>query len=282
MHILVASSKGGVGKSSVATQIFAPWLSVRLKRKIDYIIYDRINGTWFEQKENDFFNVVVSKTLKQFTDAVMTSQDCVVDVGGNEDCQDAIDELVNEQNIFDIFDVIVIPMKSDLDDTNCADSLGKLVKAKGRSDTKIMWVLVGAEHGEDPDDLKYRFINFFGDKAVDGYGYIKGGITGLISKYKNPCDRDYITFPQCGVDAIIKRMALPIWQIGHITREEEQNEFDKLKHKKKTPDETAKWKALGHYLFTFRKARQYCDEVLDPLFNELDEKLGGYLEQPRN
>ena len=197
MRILVASSKGGVGKSAVATQILAPWLSTRLKRKIDYIIYDEINGTFYEKKENDFFNVIVAKDPKQFSDAVMNSEDCVVDVGGNKDCEIAINELTSETNIFDTFDVYAIPMKSDLASTKAAERVWDLVKEKRRPGAKILWFLVGAEWHEELDYLKYDFINFIGDQAVDGYGYVKGGISGLLSKAEKTGDSDYITFPQC-------------------------------------------------------------------------------------
>lgn len=275
MRILVANSKGGTGKSSVATQILAPWLSVQRKKKIDYVVYDRINASFYANlnERNDFFNVKVSDSTETAIVNITESPDCVFDVGGNEDCKDMLSALSSD-GCFPFFDVCAIPVKQDLDDMKAARAVADVFTLKRRQGSKLLWFLVGAEKGASERELREDFINFFGDDAVDGYSYVKGGIKGLIAEYK-PDDTGYIPFPHCLVDAIVKHMSIPIWQAGHIDRDAEQQELNKLLSDSKA--DPKKITALRHYIRTFNLARQYCDSVLQPLFDGLTDRLRKFL-----
>lgn len=271
MKILVASPKGGVGKSAVSVQIFCPWLAARSQQKVNYIVCDKVNGSFYEQVDNGLFTTRVIRGDENALDAITSCRNCVVDVGGNYSYLNLIKAL-KEQMVLRAFDVIALPLKSDLDDADSAKSAYNEIRAEVKDGTRFIWFLVGSDPEGSGDSLTGDFIDFFGDEPVQGYAYVKGGVNGVMRVLPEK-DRNWLAFPPSHLEAVAKRYAMPICELA---KKDISKEIAKLESLMANPDADPKEiKALRHFIYVFKRARRYTDDTLMPIYRRLDEICKG-------
>jgi hypothetical protein len=163
--IMIPQTKGGVGKSTVAMQVIAPYLYNRHKKKIRYIEIDDEN-----KDSNTFFNTkIVDKEIFQthkFTnlDELILMDDnheIIVDVGGNKTTSMVLDQ-VRKVGSFDNIKWIIPMGDGELDGKNALDTLEKIMTIEGNncSNDKIMFSLTRAVDMNE-EYLQEQFINFF-------------------------------------------------------------------------------------------------------------------------
>ena len=99
MEAIVLSTKGGVGKTTFAIQVLAPYLNQKFKQKVPFFIGDTVNedarifnSELFEISNSKFY---LDKNNDNFIQELALQQSCIVDVGGNQSSELFIKEVMH-------------------------------------------------------------------------------------------------------------------------------------------------------------------------------------------
>ena len=257
--IMIPQTKGGVGKSTVAMQVIAPYLFNKHKKKIRYIEIDDEN-----KDSNTFFNTkIVDKEIFQthkFTNLdelilMDDSHEVIVDVGGNKTTSMVLDQ-VRKVGSFDNIKWIIPMGDGELDGKNALDTLEKIIAIEGENcpSSKIMFSLSRAVDMHE-EYLQEQFINFFGHK------YLKSN--HIISEVINK--PNYFALQNDKIITISRYLGSTVWEMAN----HDVNFADKVLEAKAIGDlELAK-----KYLFFRRiqnESKEYNEKVLKPVFSKLD------------
>jgi len=164
MRILVGNAKGGVGKSTTAVQILAPFLFELYREvKVPLVEFDDENkdsetfrgSSILEARQIPIDGIDISSVI---TDIVLSHEVLLIDIGGNKTTTLLLDAL-ERGGMIDTFDLFVIPLMNGEQDAVNAVRIYKRVRALS-SGIRIVFALSKVDKSMD---LEMQFFDFFGD-----------------------------------------------------------------------------------------------------------------------
>lgn len=244
------SSKGGVGKSTLISQILSGYFYQKNNKKVELIEIDDENEDSLTYAKSDILNcnIISTSKIKTLDDLFYNEDDYIIDVGGNKTATIFLSELkkINE------FDNVTwfIPLGSgEQDNQNALETYNDICKMD--DNPKIIFVLSRAT----TDDVEWEFLNFFGSDFLNTPNAIM----------KNVEDAKYI-----------KINSNPILNISrYFSKTAYDLSLNKTDFRKKAKEEEDKNKRKSHVFMNRIKneAIEYIDYLKDDVFSELDKQL---------
>jgi len=263
MKIIVLNSKGGVGKSTTAMQVLAPYLFWKngQNSKVNLVEFDDENEDSLSFTNSD---IVTTKRVKikgndlnsVLADNVLDYDDVVLDIGGNKTTTYIIDSLI-DSGIINAFDLIAIPLINGEQESVNAINVYKKIRENNK-DSKIIFVLGKVDSNMD---IKIQFLDFFGDT--------KGRLNNKIGYVEEIHENDR------NILKIYNSESINVSRVFGITAYElaEQN-LDNLKVKIKQylkDKDTEKSKKIAYRITHVNKAIRFRNDVLEECFKTIDE-----------
>ncbi|MFA7084062.1 MAG: hypothetical protein WC141_05945 [Arcobacteraceae bacterium] len=167
--IIIPQTKGGVGKSTVAMQIIAPFLYKKHGKKITYIEIDDENNDSKSFTRTDIVNkrMLGTNRLTELDELILTddNHEVIVDVGGNKTSSLVLDEIKKIGTYNNV--KWIIPLgDGELDGKNAISTMNKIRKIEPNAEKNIFFALNRAINMES-DYIEEQFINFFGHKYLN-------------------------------------------------------------------------------------------------------------------
>lgn len=167
--IIIPQTKGGVGKSTVAMQIIAPFLYKMHGKKVTYIEIDDENNDSKSFTRTDIVNkrMLGTNKLTELDEMILMddNHEIIVDVGGNKTSTLVLDEIKKIGTYGNV--KWIIPLgDGELDGKNAIATMKKIRKIEQNSEKNIFFALNRAINME-PDYIEEQFINFFGHKYLN-------------------------------------------------------------------------------------------------------------------
>ena len=259
--IIVSQTKGGVGKSTAAMQVIAPFLYSKHKKPITYIEVDDEN-----QDSNTFGNTKIVKkkilpTIKinELDELILMddNHEVVVDVGGNRVTREVLKEL-EKIGTFDNIKWVIPIGDGELDAKNALKTFELISQVDSSVEQNVIFVLSRAASMEN-DYLEEQFINFFGHQYLDSSNAISNKIKGA----------KFIAVKNDKIITTSRYIGSTIWEMAEL-----DVDFSvKVLEAKRAGD----MEAAKKFLFFKRvqvEAKDFSKNVLTPVFSKLDNWLG--------
>lgn len=262
LKIIVISSKGGVGKSTISMQLIAPYLYEISGKVVPFYEFDDENcdslsygGSKLTTRE---VVEVGSTILKESLFEIFSKdENACLDIGGNKTTTMVI-EALDESGMINFVDLAVIPLLDGEQDGINASIIYTTLKDM-KPDLKFLFVLNRAKNHRY---INYQFDNFFGD--VRGILSDKQAIKNYLF------DKDHENYTVMLDDDIIKysrRFGLTIYEIAHMKRD--FSTLLKLNKQKFSQEQELKVISFKNYI---QKASfSYLEQVLEPSFLKLSQ-----------
>ncbi len=172
--IIIPQTKGGVGKSTVAMQVIAPYLYKKHGKKVTYIEIDDENNDSrsFTRTEIVDKRMLRTNKLSELDELILMddNHEVIVDVGGNKTSSLVLEEIKKVGSFGNI--KWIVPLgDGELDGKNAIATLKKIKKIEQNLDHNIFFALNRAI-SMDLDYIEEQFINFFGHKYLDSNSVI--------------------------------------------------------------------------------------------------------------
>ncbi len=167
--IIIPQTKGGVGKSTVAMQIIAPFLYKKHGKKVTYIEIDDENNDSKSFTRTDIVNkrMLGTNKLTELDELILTddNHEVIVDVGGNKTSTLVLDEIKKIGTYNNV--KWIIPLgDGELDGKNAIATMNKIRKIEPNAEKNMFFALNRAISME-ADYIEEQFINFFGHKYLN-------------------------------------------------------------------------------------------------------------------
>lgn len=273
MKAIVLSTKGGVGKTTFAIQVLAPYLNQKFKQKVPFFIGDTVNedarifnSDLFEISNSKFY---LDKNNDNFIQELALQQSCIVDVGGNQSSELFIKEVEDKSFLIDDNFVFFIPTMNEVNSINNAiDTYLKLVKISDKF--KIIFVLSNVVDTENFED---EFFGLFGDTKQ-----ICGGVKGKFDTSNIPTkNRKCLVIPSAtSIISLANFYRKPIFELANF-KDKAVNEYQEIRKtfKDKSVEEAIK---AGAKVFNkaqfFKRCDKYKQEQIIGFVFKQFEKLG--------
>ncbi len=256
--IIIPQTKGGVGKSTVAMQVIAPYLYKRHGKKITYIEIDDENNDSQSFTRTQIVNKKMLKTnnITQLDEMILMddNHEVIVDVGGNKTSTLVLEEIAKVGSFNNI--KWIVPMgDGELDGKNAIATMKKLRKIERNSTDNLFFALNRAISSEQ-DYLEEQFINFFGHKYL--------GSDSTIMDFVH--DPKYFAVKNDKIITMSRYLGSTVWEMAHNNTDFQQKALDA----KEKSDREAALK----YLFFKRlqtEAKDYVLGSLNGIFCTLDK-----------
>jgi CO dehydrogenase nickel-insertion accessory protein CooC1 len=167
--IIIPQTKGGVGKSTVAMQIIAPFLYKKHGKKVTYIEIDDENNDSKSFTRTDIVNkrMLGTNKLTELDELILTddNHEVIIDVGGNKTSSLVLDEIKKIGTYNNV--KWIIPLgDGELDGKNAIATMNKIRKIEPNAEKNMFFALNRAISME-ADYIEEQFINFFGHKYLN-------------------------------------------------------------------------------------------------------------------
>jgi hypothetical protein len=255
--IIIPQTKGGVGKSTLAMQVIAPYLYKKHGKKVTYIEIDDENNDSrsFNRTEIVDKRMLQTNKLTQLDELILMddNHEIIVDVGGNKTSTLVLEE-IKKVGTFDNVAWIVPLGDGELDGKNAISTMKKLKKIESNAQDNLIFALSRAISTE-ADYLEEQFINFFGHKYL-------GSNSTIVDLVKNP---KYIPIVNDKIITISRYLGSTVWEMAH-----NNTDFAKKAIEAK---ESGDIQSARKYLFFRRiqtEAKDYVLNNLNPIFFQLD------------
>ncbi len=256
--IIIPQTKGGVGKSTLAMQVIAPYLYKKHGKKITYIEIDDENNDSESFNKTEIVNKKMLKTnkLTQLDELILMddNHEVIVDVGGNKTSSLVLEE-IKKVGTFNNVKWIVPLGDGELDGKNALATMKKLKKIESNVDSNLIFALSRAISTEQ-DYLEEQFVNFFGHKYL-------GNSSTITSVVKDP---KYFPVINDKIITISRYLGSTVWEMAH-------NNTDFAK-KAMEAKENGDVDSARKYLFFRRiqtEAKDYVLNSLNGIFCSLDK-----------
>ena len=255
--IIIPQTKGGVGKSTVAMQVIAPYLYKKHGKKVTYIEIDDENN---DSKSFTQTNIVDKRMLgtnklTELDELILMddNHEIIIDVGGNKTSTLVLEEIKKVGSFNNV--KWIIPLgDGELDGKNAIATMKKIKKIEERSQENIIFALNRAISME-PDYIEEQFINFFGHKYLDSNSV-------LCDFVKDP---KFFPVQNDKVITMSRYLGSTVWEMAY-----NNTDFAAKAMKAK---ELGDIDSARKYLFFRRiqtEAKDYVLNVLNKIFCELD------------
>ena len=258
--IIIPQTKGGVGKSTVAMQVIAPYLYKKHGKKILYIEIDDENN---DSQSFTATQIVEKKMLStnkitELDELILTDDNhqVIVDVGGNKTSSLVLEEIAKIGTFGNV--KWIVPMgDGELDGKNAIATMKKLRKIERNSTDNLLFALNRAISTE-PDYLQEQYINFFGHKYL--------GSSSTISDIVE--DPKYFAVKNDKVITMSRYLGSTVWEMAH-----NNTDFGAkaIEAKEKGDMESARKFLFFRRLQT--EAKDYVLGTLNGIFCQLDSWL---------
>jgi hypothetical protein len=249
--IIIPQTKGGVGKSTLAMQVIAPYLYKKHGKKITYIEIDDENNDSKSFSRTEIVNKRMLQTnkLKELDELILMddNHEVIVDVGGNKTSTLVLDEIAKVGTFGNV--KWIVPLgDGELDGKNAIATMRKLQKIEANAQEHLIFALSRAISPEE-DYLEEQFINFFGHKYLGS----NATITDIVK------DPKYFPVLNDKIITISRYLGSTVWEMAHNNTNFAQKAMDA--------------KAIGDienarkYLFFRRIQTESKDYVLNGLNN---------------
>jgi hypothetical protein len=258
--IIIPQTKGGVGKSTVAMQVIAPYLYKKHGKKITYIEIDDENNDSQSFTTTQIVNKRMLRTNKvsELDELILMddNHEIIIDVGGNKTSSLVLDEIKKVGSFGNL--KWIIPLgDGELDGKNAIATMKKIRKIEQNPDDNIIFALNRAISMEK-DYVEEQFINFFGHKYL-------ASNTVMFDFMKDP---KYFTVKNDKVITMSRYLGSTVWEMAHNNTDFREKA---IKAKESGDVESAK-----KYIFFRRlqsEAQDYVLNVLNQIFCDLDKWL---------
>ncbi|MBU3015412.1 hypothetical protein KO488_11630 [Poseidonibacter lekithochrous] len=255
--IIIPQTKGGVGKSTVAMQVIAPYLYKKHGKKITYIEIDDENNDSKSFTRTEIVNkrMLGTNKLTQLDELILMddNHEVIIDVGGNKTSSLVLDE-IKKVGTFNNIKWIIPLGDGELDGKNAIATMKKIKKIEENPSENIMFALNRAISMK-PDYIEEQFINFFGHKYIDSNSVICDFVK----------DPRYFPVKNDKVITMSRYLGSTVWEMAYNNTDFAQKA---IRAKELGDIESAR-----KYLF-FRRiqtdAKDYVINVLNKIFCDLD------------
>lgn len=257
LKILVISSKGGVGKSTVSMQVVAPYLYEKNeKNPINFYEFDDENIDSLSYGASLLTNreaIAVEQyiMIEKMIEILTQEHFCCIDVGGNKSTSLCIDVL-EESGLVNEIDCAIIPLLDGEQDAINAKNIYIRLKSLSPS-LKVIFALNRVKNRKF---VNYEFDNFFGDARG-----IFDDSNALIHFIKGDED-NYICIEDSDTIKYSRKFGLTIYEIASQKRD-----FNAMLQNSKD-DKDKKMIAFKNYVY--QNSKKYYLETLKPTFLKLD------------
>lgn len=255
--IIIPQTKGGVGKSTVAMQVIAPYLYKKHGKKVTYIEIDDENNDSQSFNRTNIVNkkMLGTNKLTELDEMILMddNHEVIVDVGGNKTSSLVLEEIKKVGSFGNV--KWIIPLgDGELDGKNAIATMKKIRKIEETPEENMLFALNRAISME-PDYVEEQFINFFGHKYLDS--------NSVICDYVK--DPKYFPVKNDKVITISRYLGSTVWEMAH-----NNTDFAAKAMKSKELDDL---ESARKYLFFRRiqtEAKDYVLDTLNPIFCQLD------------
>lgn len=261
LKILVLSSKGGVGKSTVSMQIVIPYLFEKNnKNSISLYEFDDENidslsygGSRLSNRES--IDVEEFMIMEKFIEILSKDEFCCIDVGGNKSTSLCLDTL-NDCGMISQVDLAIIPLLDGEQDAINAKSVYNRLKEMDSS-VKIIFAL---NRVKNQKFVEYQFDNFFGD--------IRGIFDDKDALIHNIENKDaYICVDDSDMIKYSRKFGMTIYEIA------EQDRDFIVEFKNANEEKQKKLIAFKNYIY--QNAKRYFENTIQLCYRRLDKFILG-------
>jgi len=263
--ILVISSKGGVGKSTISMQIATPYLYVHNnKQPIKYYEFDDENRDYLSFGDSSLSirrNIEVSKEFlrDEITEIFSKDESICVDIGGNKTTTYAL-KAFRDSGMINLVDLVIIPLLDGEQDGINASVVYNTLKHLNPK-IKILFIL---NKVKDIQKIEYQFENYFGDpRGIFSKEY------ALKTHLNNNDFKNYALLVDNDVIKYSRRFGLTIYEIAKQRR-------DFVVQLRKNMDNYSseqEIKLISFKNYMDNASKEYYEEVIIPIFRKIDEIL---------
>lgn len=258
LKVLILSSKGGVGKSTLAMQVITPYLYEKNNQeKINFFEFDDENidllsygGSILSNRES--IDVEEFVIMDKFIEILSQEQCCCIDVGGNKSttlCLETLDScgMMNE------IDLVIIPLLDGEQDAVNAQKIYKQV-LEMNPEANIAFALNRVKNAKF---VEYQFDNFFGDirGIFDNQNF-------LLNEVEERHKKNYIIIEDSDIIKYSRKFGMTIYEIAAQDR-------DFISEFKETRQEKEK-KILAFKNYVYQNGKKYYENTLKESFRKLD------------
>ena len=258
LKILVVSSKGGVGKSTVSMQVAAPFLYKKnAKNPISFYEFDDENidslsygGSRLSSRES--IDVEEFVIMDKFIEILSKDEFCCIDVGGNKSTSLCLDTL-NDCGMIEQIDLILIPLlDGEQDAINAKKVYGRLKQIN--ENIRIAFVL---NRVKNINYVKYQFDNFFGD--VRG---IFEDSDAVVNNIDEKHAQNYICLEDSDIIKYSRKFGMTVYEIAEQERDFISEFKDASLEKQK--------KLIAFKNYVYQNSKKYYRNILIPSFEKLE------------
>jgi len=259
MKIVVISSKGGVGKSTISMQVITPYLYEKNnKQPIQFYEFDDENEDSLSYggsklTERKLIEVADEILFTQMLEILSSDENICIDIGGNKSTTMALNALNKTGAIYEV-DMAVIPMLDGEQDAINASKIYQQLK-NANPDIKIVFALNKVKQLKY---LKYQFDNFFGD--IRGIFNDINALIHILEEYEK---NNYIALLDDDVIKYSRKFGTTIYEIANQNRD--------FKMEMKKVNDIREKKLIGFKSFVYENSKLYLNDVLKPTFEKLDK-----------
>ena len=195
MILTVVNTKGGVGKSTIASQVL-PVLFRNADKKIKVYELDDNNQTFYKNSKIEFKTLKTEKS-EEAIDEVYFNLELgegvvnIIDAGGGNDTKVVL-EAIKKTELKDV--VYFIPINDDFEQFTNTKSTVELIRSFDNS-SKIFLIFNRAVSFE-PKDIYDQFIAFFGSENY--------GIEGRFDEIADLVEKDFLILQNTQIISILK------------------------------------------------------------------------------
>lgn len=264
LKIIVVSSKGGVGKSTISMQLIAPFLyEFNGNNPVSFYEFDDENSDCLSYGDSKLTKrriVEVSSPIlrEDLTDMFLKEETACFDIGGNKTTTIVLNAF-NESGMIHFVDLVVIPLLDGEQDGINAIVIYSILKDM-RPDLKFIFVLNRAKNHRY---VEYQFDNFFGDirGIFENNNSVINCIFGEDDNYIAMIDDDIIKYS--------RRFGLTIYEIAHQNKD--FISLLKLNMQEMSPEQEIKLTSFKNYIK--KTSDTYYEDVLILGFSKLKSIL---------
>ena len=263
--ILSVSSKGGVGKSTIAMQIIAPYLYIHNSRQpIKYYEFDDENQDYLSFGGS---GLSIRKSVRisdhflrdDITEIFSKNESICADIGGNKTATLAL-EAFKDSGMIHLVDLVIIPLLDGEQDGINSSMVYKTLKHLNPK-IKILFIL---NKVKDLQRIQYQFENYFGDpRGVFSKKY------ALKTYVSNEDFNNYSTMLDDDVIKYSRRFGLTIYEIAKQRRDFIEDLRKNMDYY--SSEQEIKLKSFKNYMNNASK--EYYNQVIIPIFKKIDKVL---------
>ena len=265
LKVIVVSSKGGVGKSTISMQLIAPYLYEINGSAVPFYEFDDENCDSLSYGASKLTTrevvAVDAAILKESLIEICSKKESAcLDIGGNKTTTMVLNAL-DETGMIHFVDLAVIPLLDGEQDGINATIIYTILKDM-KPELKFIFILNRAKNNRY---INYQFDNFFGD--------VRGILsdTQAIKNYLFKEEREnYGVMLDDDIIKYSRRFGLTIYEIAKMKRDFTQD----LKLKKEALSEDEEVKVISFKNYIQKSSKKYYEDVLQPAFAKLNQIIG--------